>query len=133
MLKNLFHDYFLEIEFDDEIGGLYVNWKGYQTDSTVKAGVNRVIDLLAEQQVSKILNDNTNVLGIWMSVASWLAFNALPRARQAGMKSLAHVYGPSRFSRVSFDAALVLLNSSPADIKTFDDVASAKEWLKSRP
>jgi hypothetical protein len=88
---------------------------------------------MAEHQISKLLNDNTNTLGIWMSVANWLVFDALPRARKAGMTSLAHVYGPSRFSRISFEAAVLLLNPCALDIQTFDDIESAKQWLKNQP
>jgi hypothetical protein len=132
MVKTLFQEDFLEIEHDDEIGCLWADWKGYQTDTSVKTGVNCLIHLMTEHQVYKILNDNTNTLGIWIGVASWLAFNALPRARAAGIKSLAHVYGPSRFSRISFDAALLLLNTSVVDIQAFDDVESARLWLKTR-
>jgi hypothetical protein len=133
MVKTLFKDDFLKIELDEKTGFLYADWTGYQTDTSVKSGTNCLIDLMTEHKVSKILNDNTNILGIWMTVATWLVFDALPRARKAGMTSLAHVYGPSRFSRISFEAALTLLNSSAIGIQTFDDVESARQWLKSRP
>jgi hypothetical protein len=133
MVDNLFQENFLDIEYDGEHRCLYANWKGYQSDMSVKTGINRLIDLMIEHKVFRILNDNTNTLGIWMGVASWLIFDALPRARRAGLQSFAHVYGPSRFSRVSAEAALLLLNSTPTDIKTFEDIRSAKEWLKSRP
>lgn len=133
MVINLLEEDFVDIAYDGEVHCLYANWKGYQTDTSVKTGVNCLIDLMRERQVFKILNDNTNTLGIWTGVASWLAFDAFPRAQHGGMQSLAHVYGPSRFSRISFDAALLLLNFSSKDIKAFDDVASAKAWLKSRP
>lgn len=133
MVKILYQEEFLEIEQDDELGCLWADWRGYQTDTSVKTGADCLIHLMKEHQVYRVLNDNTNTLGIWMGVASWLVFDALPRARAAGMTSLAHVYGPSRFSRISFEAALLLLNSSLTDIQAFDDVESAKQWLKSRP
>ena len=132
MVKNLFHDDFFEIDHDDENRCLHVNWKGYQTDNSVKDGVNCLIDLMTKHQVFSVLNDNTNTLGIWIGVAGWLVFDALPRARKAGMTSFAHVYGPSRFSRVSADAALLLLNRSAPDIRTFEDTQAAKTWLRSR-
>ena len=132
MIKNLFQDDFFEIEHDDENCWLHVNWKGYQTDRSIKDGINCLIDLIAEHRVFNVLNDNTNILGIWMGVASWLIFDALPRAKKAGMRSFAHVYGPSRFSRISADAALLLLNRLPTDIKAFEDIHAAKDWLRSR-
>jgi hypothetical protein len=133
MVENLFRDDFVEIEYDDEAGYLCVNWQGYQTDKSIKDGINFLIDSMTRYQVFKVLNDNANTLGIWIGVASWLIFDALPRARQAGMKSFAHVYGTSRLSRISADAALLLLNPSTVDVKAFDDIQTAKDWLRNRP
>ncbi len=129
MVDNLYGEDFLDIVYDEENAWLYANWKGYQTDSSVKEGVNRMIHMLDEHRAAKILNDNSNTLGIWMGVATWLIFDALPRARKAGLKSFAHVYGPSRFSRVSAEGALLLLSPSQVDIKAFEDIASARSWL----
>jgi hypothetical protein len=131
MVTNLFREDFLEIFYDEEDQWLHADWRGYQTDTSVKAGVNSLIDLLAQHQAAKILNDNTRTLGIWMENAPWLVFDALPRARKAGLKAFAHVYGPSRFSRVSADAALFLLKRSNIEIRAFEDVESAKKWLRS--
>lgn len=133
MVRNLFQDDFVEIACDDEAGYIHLNWKGYQTDKSVKDGINFLIDSMTRYQVFKVLNDNGNTLGIWIGVASWLIFDALPRARKAGMTSFAHVYGTSRLSRISADAALLLLTPSTADIKAFDDIQAAKNWLRDRP
>jgi hypothetical protein len=133
MVKTLVQDDFFEIDYDDEYCCLHVDWKGYQTDKSVKDGVNCFINLMSEHQVFKVLNDNTNILGIWMGVAGWLVFDALPRAKKAGMTSFAHVYGTSRFSRVSADAAIALLHSARTDIKAFENLQAAKDWLRSRP
>lgn len=133
MVTHLFQEDFLEISYDKVHRCLYMNWKGYQTDASVKTGINRLIDFMAEHRVFKVLNDNTCTLGIWTGVASWLIFDALPRAKQAGLLAFAHVYGPSRLSRISFDAALFLLPSSASDIiKPFDDIQAARDWLKSQ-
>jgi hypothetical protein len=132
MLSVLFSNDFIDISLDARNAWLYLDWKGYQTDESIKTACNKAIELLAEHGVSKILNDNAKVLGIWTGVAKWLAFDALPRARQAGMSRFAHVYGPSRLARVSAEAALILLSSRLKDIKTFDDIEQAKAWLNMR-
>jgi hypothetical protein len=48
------------------------------------------------------------------------------------MKAFAHVYGPSRMSRISAEAALFLLSSATHDIKAFDEFDAAKAWLRVR-
>jgi hypothetical protein len=45
------------------------------------------------------------------------------------MTHLAHVFGPSRHSRISAEAALLLLRARAADIKTFEDIEEAKACL----
>jgi hypothetical protein len=133
MVDNLYGEHFLDMVYDEENAWLYANWKGYQTDKSVKEGINRMIRMLEEHQASRVLNDNSNTLGIWMGVATWLIYDALPRARKAGLKSFAHVYGPSRFSRISAEGALLLLSPAQVDIKAFEDIESAKSWLRRQP
>jgi hypothetical protein len=130
-LIKVFQEEFLEIAFDSQNRWLYADWKGYQTEQSIKAGIDALIRQLPEYGVHKILNDNTHTLGIWLSVANWLVFDALPRARAAGLKHFAHVHGPSRFSRISAEAALLLLRPAAQDIKAFDGLEPAMEWLNS--
>lgn len=87
---------------------------------------------MTEHRIYKVLNGNTNIVGIWTGVANWLVFDALSRARWAGMTSFAHAFGPSRFSRISAEAALLLLSPVVTDIKAFDEIGAAKDWLRRR-
>lgn len=48
------------------------------------------------------------------------------------MTSFAHVFGPSRLSRISAAAALFLPGSKASGIKAFDEMGEALAWLKSR-
>lgn len=77
-----------------------------------------------------ILNDNTNVVGIWINVAEWMARNWFPRMKTAGMKRFAWVYSPYRFSQVSTDGTLALLDPVALGIKVFSDKSEALGWLK---
>jgi hypothetical protein len=131
-ITKLFQEDFLEIEHDDENRWIYADWKGYQTEKSIKQGIDLIIELMPRCQTFHILNDNTNTLGIWIGVAAWLISDALPRARIAGLKSFAHVYGGSRFSRISAEAALFLLGSNTSYINAFDDIEEAKKWLRER-
>lgn len=126
----LFENQFLDISHDRGNDWLHVNWKGYQINESIKEGCNRLVELMDEYRVFRVLNDNTHTKGIWLGVAHWLVWNALPRARKAGLQSFAHVYGPSQMSRISADAALALLGTDTLNIRAFDDIESARSWLK---
>jgi hypothetical protein len=133
VLTQLSSEPYLDIYFDQQHGWLYLDWKGYQSNASVKQGCERALELFVERKLSKVLNDNTHTLGIWIGAAPWLIFSLLPRARKAGLKWCAHVYGPSRLSRISADAALGLQNPNTADMKGFDSRFEAEAWLLARP
>ncbi len=56
-------DYIL-IEYDSINKWISVDWKGYQTEISVKTGANKILEAVIEYQCAKVLNDNTNVVGI---------------------------------------------------------------------
>jgi hypothetical protein len=45
----------------------------------VKAGCEEILRHLAAQRLSKVLNDNSNMTGIWVGAAYWVASNWFPR------------------------------------------------------
>lgn len=129
--KYLFYDDNITIEYDDQYNWIYADWKGYQTENSVKDGCEKMLSSLNTVHCSKVLNDNTNVVGIWTPASTWVGTNWLPRVKQAGIKHLAWVYSSSSMSRVSADES-IRITSVPEMIKTFDDLESAKRWLQNR-
>jgi hypothetical protein len=108
-VKTVYQEACLDVALDEENGWLYADWKGQHHDGSIKEGINLMINLMVKHQVFKVLNDNTRMSGIWTGVAMWLVRDALPRARKAGLHSFAHVFRMSSFSRISAEAALLLL------------------------
>jgi hypothetical protein len=126
----LFHESFLDIILDEETPCLHLDWKGYQTDASIKTGCEQLLVFMKAHQTYKILNDNTHALGIWISVTKWLVFDFRPRAMEAGLQCCAHVYGPSRLAQISAEAARMLLEPFTEEIKGFTNIADAKAWLR---
>jgi hypothetical protein len=118
----------LHISHDPGRGWLYCDWIGYQTVGSVQEGCDRMLELMVREQAFKVLNDNTRVLGIWSGAASWVATDWFPRMREAGMLRFAWIYSASRFSQISTDTALSLLDTG-ASIKVFYETSEAFEWL----
>ena len=130
MNKPYFEEDFISIEFDASHNWLYVDWKGYQIEGSVMAGCERMLEALIEYKCSKVLNDNTNVIGIWTPAAKWVGENWLPRMEKAGLKYFAWVYSPSALSQVSTNTAITH-TSKKEIIHTFYSIDLAKEWLQS--
>lgn len=129
-LTELFRESFIDISFDPEASLLHVNWNGYQSVDSIRQGSEKMLELMQKHDAYIVLNDNTHVLGIWRDAADWLAHDWFPRMKQAGLKRYAWIYSPSRFSQVSTDATLSLMNSDDFGVKTFYDKAEALAWLQ---
>jgi hypothetical protein len=123
---------YVTIYHDDGEEWLYVDWVGYQTVDSVKAGCLRMLELMVEHRVFAILNDNTRVTGTWAGAAEWGASEWFPAMRRAGMKSFAWVYGPSLASQDSTDATLSPMAPEEMGIRVFYNINYAREWLRYR-
>ncbi|MCP3137383.1 hypothetical protein [Pyxidicoccus xibeiensis] len=121
----------LDIHHEQSEGWLYANWKGYQSVDMVKAGCEEMLRLLAALRLSKVLNDNTLVTGIWVGAAAWVAGNWFPRMQQAGLRHFAWVQSPARLSFVS--ATTTLQQALPGTAVLFDNLETATTWLRAQP
>ena len=95
---------------------------------SVQRGGMAMLDLLKKNKVSKVLNDNTHVLGSWSEAADWAGKEWFPMMEHAGLKHFAWIYSPSMFSRL---AANKSVDTAIGNVVTqfFTDVPTAGEWL----
>ena len=120
------------IYYDSEESWLHTDWTGYQTVDSVQRGCERMLVLMVEHKAFRVLNDNTNVIGMWSGGAEWGASSWFPRMKQAGLQAFAWVYSPSRFSQISTDATLSQMDAAATGIEVFYDIAAAQEWLRAQ-
>ena len=125
----LYRSSFIVIEFNHADNWLCVSWRGTVTQHDVVAGCMEILRLLKEYKVMDVLNDNTQVEGMWSGAAKWVGESWFPELREAGLKRFAWVYSPSILSRLSTDKALKN-TENPCYIQTFDDIELAKDWLR---
>ncbi|TXK51910.1 hypothetical protein FVR03_02965 [Pontibacter qinzhouensis] len=126
----LFRESYIAIEYNEADDWIYVNWRGFVNYETVTAGCEKILFFMQEKGCNKILNDNTNVEGIWSGASKWVGQEWFPRMVAAGMLNFAWVYSSSAFSRLSADKALK--NTDDLNpIRTFDNIDSAQDWLRS--
>lgn len=128
-LQHIHHRDFVDINFDSANSWIYANWRGYQSDASVKEGCELLLDTLTCAHAAKVLNDNRQVLGIWTGVADWLAYDWFPRMRIAGMRKFALVYSPGRMSQISADTAMYLFDPDRVDVVGFFSESNATSWL----
>lgn len=129
--KYLFYEDYISIEYNDQYDWIYSDWKGYQTENSIMAGCEKLLEACQTFNCSKLLNDNTNVVGIWTPASAWVGNNWIPRVMNAGVKYFAWVYSSSAMSRVSTDESIKNA-SEPQFIHVFEDIEAAKKWLTNK-
>ncbi|MCD0488813.1 PAS domain S-box protein [Pedobacter sp. MC2016-14] len=126
-----YKDEHITIIQNKEAAWLEVDWKGFQTVEAVKAGGMRMLAMLKAGGFSKVLNDNTHVVGTWSEASDWAGQEWFPMMEEAGLKYFAWIYSPSAFSRLSAEKA-VDVKVGNSIIQFFTDLESAKKWLADR-
>ncbi|WP_187261507.1 hypothetical protein [Pontibacter beigongshangensis] len=126
----LFRESYIAIEYNQSDDWIYVNWRGFVNYETVTTGCEKILFFMKDLGCTKVLNDNTNVEGIWSGASKWVGQDWFPRMAEAGMLYFAWVHSSSAFSRLSTEKAL----KNTADlrsIQTFDNIEAARDWLRS--
>jgi hypothetical protein len=119
----------LAIVYDYENNWLRLDWRGTLDDEIVKAGALRLLELLQEEQCSKVLNDNSQVEGLWADSARWGGEVLFPALYEAGCRYFAWVLSPERYSQLSAQLA-VEQTTAGIVFMTFHDLAAAATWLR---
>lgn len=126
----LYKSSYITIQYDVVDDYLSAIWTGEQTGDSIREGCELILKHLDRQHCHKLLNDNTQVKGMWAEAAGWMANDWLPRLKEAGCQYFAHVYSPDLYSRLSADKAFGTWVKDLI-LTTFQEKGPAQSWLKS--
>ena len=129
-IQPFFETDYVAIQEDIKNQWIFADWKGYQTEDSVKTGATKILEAMIHFKLTKVLNDNSNVVGIWSPAAKWGGTIWIPKMINAGLKHFAWVYSPSALSQFSTKETLKNAPDNEA-FRTFVDIEEAKKWLKS--
>jgi len=119
---------FIEMKYVPEHHWMDVNWIGYQNYDSVKKGCLIMLDLLKKNNCTKVLNDNTYVMGNWSEAVDWGGEVWFPAMQEAGLKHFAWIYSPSTFSRMSAHKSIDI-TMGKVTAQFFTDINEARIWL----
>ena len=119
---------FVEIRYLPQQAMLDVNWIGYQNFDSVKKGCMIMLDILRKNNCTKVLNDNTHVMGNWSEAADWGGEFWFPAMQEAGLKHFAWIYSPSTFSRMAAHKSIDI-TMGKVTAQFFTDINEARAWL----
>ena len=125
--RYVFYDDYLSIEYLEQFNWLHADWKGHQTEQSVTIGCEKILEASKTHHCFKVLNDNTNTVGIWTPgpalVGDWFG-----RLRKSGLRYFAWVAPPGAMSRTSADESSRRTEDHEI-VKIFDEIEDARKWL----
>lgn len=119
----------ISMQINEENNWLMANWTGYQNFKSVKEGSLVILDLVKKNKCTKVLNDNSRVMGNWSEAADWSAEEWLPAMSAAGVSYFAWIYSPSIFSQLAAEKSGDIVCG--ITIQFFNNKADAVKWLDS--
>ena len=119
----------ITIKYNNEMRWLDVDWIGFHNLESVQKGCLIMLDLLQKNNCSKVLNDNTHVLGNWSEASDWGGTVWFPAMQKAGLQFFAWIYSPSTFSKLAAHKSLDVMVGN-ITTQFFTDIEAAKVWLK---
>jgi hypothetical protein len=128
---------FAVLDWDKSLNAITLRWKAFAYGEAFQTAINKIVELLVEKNSSKFLNDTTHMRAVGSEDQVWVLENWVPRAKAAGLKWNAIVLPNSQFARNTVTEAVSRgenrAKGTPSfEIRYFETVEEAKEWLKSK-
>ncbi|TPE43548.1 hypothetical protein [Pontibacter mangrovi] len=120
---------YLTITYDEANHWICNEWEGYVSPENVKQGSLAVLEAFRKYKTAYGLNDNTKLVGRWDDSVNWIEKEWMPQAIAAGLRYYAHVANQESFAAASA-ADMETRTHGLFEMRIFDDVESAKDWLK---
>ena len=127
-LKSATGRVYITIETDTVNRCIVVDWIGYLTADSIKAGAAAYTAALAKSGFSCVLNDTRSVRGPWDHSMDWIINTWAPNAAAAGLRHFAMVSTPESLADGSAANFYAQLTSFQAEV--FDNLSSARSWLR---
>jgi len=116
------------LEYDATNGWVFVKWSGHITCDEVVAAAEKYTELVANNPVSRILNDKSEVSGDWQEANDWLEYEWMPQAVASGLQYFAMVL-PPHLHDLATAQDLGRRLGPHLQVKMFHGLDSAKRWL----
>lgn len=121
----------VSVYYDSHNEWLYVEWEGKITLPVAQQACLQLAHCALERPYTRVLNNNTYVTGVELSVGPWLALHFMPHLALAGVRQMAWVCSPTLAGLNLVQTILQWLPRLEATI--FTDTEDAVRWLQQRP
>ncbi|WP_019948424.1 STAS/SEC14 domain-containing protein [Hymenobacter aerophilus] len=119
---------YITIESDATNRLISVDWVGYLTAESIKAGARAYTKALAESGYRCVLNDTRKVIGPWDHSLEWVLNEWAPNAAAAGLRHFAMITTPDSLADESAQSFYDQLKEF--EVRMFSDEQTALQWLQ---
>jgi hypothetical protein len=120
----------MAIRYDESLQAVHMEWKRYAEGEEYRSGFNVGLELLQQKRVSRWLGDCRLLGPVTQADQQWMNQDWHPRAVAAGMRWVALVLPRAAVGRLAIRYVIMKLNQAELAINNFDDLESARAWLR---
>ncbi len=129
LVRDIGNNPICRISYDESIPGLFVEWRNYATSIQLRFIHERILQLLEQHRVAKILADTSELPTVHAEDQKWIIEDWVPRAKAAGLRAAASNRPTAYFGRLAVNS---LHSAMTMDIvvRSFDRLDEARRWLE---
>jgi len=129
LLENVRDNPICSISLDESNQCLIVVWRQYADQIQFRYIHERLLSLICEHRVNKILGDDTALPAIPTEDRFWIIDELFPRAVKCGLRFAASKQPEAYFGKLAVNH---IHSAAPTGLRcrTFEKLEEAKEWLK---
>ena len=129
---SLFESPHIVITCDQKLKALITTWRGRPSDEEFARCIDKILEVLKEQSLHKILNDTRSLEPISLEAQQYVA-DTVTRFVQYYPFKQAHLLSKDAFVRFSVTNFDHLVREQGGNVnEIFDDETEARRWLKSQ-
>ncbi|MEM9673523.1 MAG: hypothetical protein ACFB15_12505 [Cyclobacteriaceae bacterium] len=121
----------LEATFCPELKAIINSFPNQLSTSDFIATCSSALEKLVEYQCNKLIADTTDLGVMGKEKQEFIQQEWFPKAIAIGLKKVAFVVPKDVFGKFGMEKANKEAEGSPIDMKYFDSLEEAKEWIKS--
>ena len=117
------------LSYNKETPYITIQWHGYATSLQFREVHEKLVSLMLETNIYKVLADNTYLPQVDSIDEKWISDNWLPRAIKAGYSALSVLTSRTQSSKVVVDYMLSNRDKNVLTIECFDNINKARQWI----
>ncbi|HET9054168.1 MAG TPA: hypothetical protein VFM90_08350 [Cyclobacteriaceae bacterium] len=124
-MESLYQTSNISISLDSKTNTLICTWIGPQNEEALRQAGAKIKELFIAHNCTKILNDNTQVVGEWNHSTQWARNEWFPQMIRLGLKKFAWVLALDTVAQIS----AYWVSPGIHIVKTFISTEDAFKWL----